>query len=49
MRPGGQARRASISEYSSPLEEVSTSPLTGCSTGRMYRYIKLRTLGIVRT
>ena len=31
-------------EYSSPLEEVSASPLTGCSAGRMYRYIELGTL-----
>ena len=40
MRPGGQARRASISEYSSDEQRRQT----GCSAGRMSRYIELRTL-----
>ena len=45
MRPGGQARRASISGIFEPARPMFSAPLTGCSAGRMYRYIELRTLG----
>ena len=44
MRPGGQARRASISGIFEPARPMFSAPLTGCSAGRMYRYIELRTL-----
>ena len=44
MRPGGQARRASISGIFEPTRRRFSAPLTGCSAGRMYRYIELRTL-----
>ena len=45
MRPGGQARRASISGIFEPARRSSSAPLTGCSGGLMCRYIELRTLG----
>ena len=45
MRPGGQARIASISGIFEPARPMFSAPLTGCSAGRMYRYIELRTRG----
>ena len=45
MRPVGQARRASISGIFEPARRWSQRRQTGCSAGRMYRYIELRTLG----
>ena len=44
MRPDGQARRASISGIFEHEKKVSAPASTGCSAGRMYRYIELRTL-----
>ena len=44
MRPDGQARRASISGIFEHEKKVSVPASTGCSAGRMYRYIELRTL-----
>ena len=48
MRPGGQARRASISGIFEPVGRGLSVATYGMQAGRMYRYIELRTLAIVR-